>query len=83
MRPVDTANKAETAQLEVFKRLGPEGRLRASLQLSQTSRMLLSDGVQRRHPEYNEREIRLATISLILPKKLFLAAYPEAPNILP
>jgi hypothetical protein len=62
MRPVDTANKAETAQLEVFKRLGSEGRLRASL---------------------HEREIRLATISLILPKKLFLAAYPEAPNILP
>ena len=57
--------------------------LQAAIALTQTCRKLLIEGVRRRHPEYDERQIRLAVIRLILPEKLFFAAYPEARDILP
>jgi hypothetical protein len=44
---------------------------------------ILREGVRRRHPEYDERQIRLAVIRLALPEDLFLEAYPEAKDILP
>ena len=63
--------------------MGPERRLQAGIALSRTCRELLKEGVRLRHPEYNERYIRLAVIRLTLPEDLFLAAYPEARDILP
>lgn len=79
----DTAKDAEKIQIEILRRMGPEARLDAAIELSRMSRKLLEEGVQRRHPGYDERQIRLATIRLTLPKELFLAAYPEAGEILP
>lgn len=83
MRVQDTTSEAEKIQLEIFRRMGPEGRLRAAVELSQTSRRLLLEGIRRRHPEYDERQIGLEAIRLTLPKDLFLSAYPEARDILP
>jgi hypothetical protein len=79
----DTAKDAEKKQIEILRRMGPEGRLRAAIELSRTSRKVLSEGVHRRHPDYDERQIRLETIRLTLPKELFRAAYPEAGENLP
>jgi hypothetical protein len=42
------------------------------------SRKLLFEGAHKRHPDYNERQLRLETIRLTLPEELFHAAYPEA-----
>lgn len=83
MRPLDTTPEAERIQLEIFRRMGPEKRLKAAIGLSRTCRELLIEGVRRRHPEYDQRQIRVAVIRLILPEKLFLEAYPEARDILP
>jgi hypothetical protein len=83
MRPLDTTPEAERIQLEIFRRMGPEKRLKAAIGLSRTCRELLIEGIRRRHPEYDQRQIRLAVIRLILPEKLFLEAYPEARDILP
>ncbi|MGA2956493.1 MAG: hypothetical protein ABSF48_12330 [Thermodesulfobacteriota bacterium] len=83
MRPTDTTAEAEQMQLEIFRRMGPEKRLQAGIALSQLCRKLLAEGVRRRHPEFDEREIKLATIRLTLPEDLFLAAYPEARHIRP
>jgi hypothetical protein len=83
MRPLDTTVEAERVQLEALKRMGPEGRLRAAIELSHTCRMLLTEGVRRRHPEYNEEQIRLKVISLLLPSELFSLAYAESQNIPP
>lgn len=74
----DTLKDAQEKQMEILRRMGPEGRLRAAIALSRTSRELLSEGVRRRHPDYDERRIRLQTIHLILPEDLFRAAYPDA-----
>jgi len=83
MRPLDTTPEAERVQLEVFRQMGPEKRLQTGVALSRTCRNLLTEGVRRRHPEYDEGQIRLAAIRLMLPEKLFLAAFPEARGILP
>jgi hypothetical protein len=79
----DTARDAEKKQVEILRRMGPEARLRAAIDISRTSRELLLEGVHRRHPDYDERQISLETIRLTLPKEIFRAAYPEADEILP
>jgi hypothetical protein len=73
----DTARDAEKKQIEILRRMGPEGRLHAAIELTRTSRKLLFEGVHKRHPDYNERQIRLETIRLTLPEELFRAAYSE------
>ena len=83
MRSADTSKAAATLQIEVLRRMGPEGRLQAAIDLCRTSRVLLLEGVHKRHPEYNARQAELAVIRLTLPTDLFLAAYPEAEGILP
>ena len=83
MKPLDTTQEAEEIQLDIFRRMGPERRLQAGLALSRICRELLREGVRRRHPDYDERQVRLAVIRLTLPDDLFSAAYPEARDILP
>jgi len=83
MKPIDTSFESAQIQIEALRRLGREGRLRAGINLTRTSRKLLLEGIIRRHPDYNDNQIRLAYLKLLLPDELFLAAYPEAENILP
>jgi hypothetical protein len=83
MRPVDTTPYAEEIQIEIFRRMTPEKRLEAAVNLAQTSRELLKEGVRRRHPEYGEDQVRLAVIRLVLGEDLFLSAYAEAKDTVP
>jgi hypothetical protein len=83
MRPLDTSSHAEKVQIEIFRRMDPEKRLRSASLLSETCRTLLAEGVRKRHPTYNEEQVRLAVIRCLLPESLFLQAYPSARDILP
>ena len=83
MKPLDTTQEAGNLQMDIFRRIGPEQRLQAGLALSRTCRELLREGVRRRHPDYDERQVLLAAIRLTLPDDLFSQAYPEAQDILP
>jgi hypothetical protein len=82
-RPLDTSPEAERVQIEIFRKMTPERRLRAASELGQVVRKLLVNGVRQRHPEYDDEQVRLAVIRLILPENLFLAAYPHAKDIRP
>jgi len=83
VRPLDTSPEAERIQIEIFRTMDPEKRLRKALELMEAVRSLLAQGVRNRHPDYNDEQIRLAVIRLMIPKNLFLAAYPNAKDILP
>lgn len=83
MSSPDTSEAAASFQIEVLRRRGRERRLPAAIDLCTSSRALLLEGVNRRHPEYNARQAELAVIRLTLPTDLFLAAYPESEGILP
>ena len=82
-RPLDTSPEVERIQIEIYRKMGPAKRMQTALDLTRFSRKLLSAGVQHRHPEYSEEQVRLAVIRLTIPEKLFLAAYPHAQEIVP
>jgi hypothetical protein len=83
MRPLDTSSDAEKVQIEIFRRMEPQKRLQAAAFLSETCRTLLAEGIRKRHPHYDEVQVRLAVIRCLLPEDLFLRAYPNAHDILP
>ena len=83
MRPLDTNPDALRVQIEIFQRMEPHQRLQAATLLSETCRSLLAEGIRKRHPNYDEKQVRLAVIRCLLPEDLFLRAYPNARNILP
>lgn len=63
--------------------MSPERRLQAALDLTRTSRDLLAAGIRKRHPEYNEHQVKLASIKLTLGADLFASVYPQAKDLLP
>jgi hypothetical protein len=73
MRPFDTSPDAEKIQIEIFRRMEPEGRLQSAALLSETCRTLLAEGIRKRHPTYNEEQVRLALIRCLLQEDLFLS----------
>jgi hypothetical protein len=60
----------------VHRRLGCDGRARLAMQLSVMARRLSEDGVRARHPDYDERKVKLAAIKLAIGANLFSEAYP-------
>jgi hypothetical protein len=83
MNRLDTSPEAEKVQIEIFRRMEPGRRLQSATLLSETCRTLLAEGIWRRHPDYNEEQVRLSVIRCLLPEDLFLRAYPGASDILP
>jgi hypothetical protein len=83
MRSLDTSPDAEKVQIEIFRRMEPEKRLQSAALLSDNCRTLLTEGIRKRHPKYDEEQVRLALIRCLLPEDLFLQVYPNAHDILP
>lgn len=82
-RPLDTSAEAERVQIEIFRKMTPEQRLQLAAQLTRIHRKRLTISVRRRHPEYDEDQVRLAVIRSTIPEELFFAAYPHAKDIVP
>lgn len=76
MREPDTSAEAETVQLAVLRRLGPEGRLRIAVQLSDDIRSIALEGVRRRHPGLREDEVRRELVRILYGDALVGLAYP-------
>jgi hypothetical protein len=74
--PADTTPEAARVQLEIFRRMPPEKRLKLAFQMSDSLRELVASGVRGRHPDYTEEQVRLAVIRLTLGDKLFRQVYP-------
>ena len=58
----DTSPTVAAAQLELLRRMGPGGRLRAGLRFSQSMIALSRAALRRRNPELDERALRLLWI---------------------
>ena len=71
----DTLSSVEKIQLKILKEMGPERRLERSIELSNFSLKFLREGINKRHPEYSEEQLRLAVIRLLLPEKLYKLVY--------
>jgi hypothetical protein len=79
----DTSPAAAAVQLEIYRRMGPEARLRVGLELTALSRRLLEEGIRKRHPEYDTAQLRWALLRRWLGDELFRKAYPGAPELAP
>ena len=79
----DTTLKAEWAQIDIFRRMKPEQRLKMAIELSETTRKLTEEGIKARHPEYSDDEVRLAIIKILLGDELFRLIYPHKKEIKP
>jgi len=75
MATSDTSTEASAVQLEAYRRMSPEARLRVGLELTEISRQLLIAGIRRRHPDYDDADVRLAFLRLWLGPDLFRRAY--------
>ena len=72
----DTSLEALGVQLDVLRRLGIEGRARLTFDLSDSLRRITEAGVRQRHPDYDDRTVRLAATRLAIGDKLFRLAFP-------
>ena len=52
----DTTPEAAAIHLEAQRRLGPAGRLRSALELSNLARAFMIAGIRKRNPELSEKE---------------------------
>ena len=56
-RPRDTSPDIWARQLEAYRAMGPEERLRRALQLSEDVKALARDGIRHAHPDWQDRQI--------------------------
>jgi hypothetical protein len=71
----DTAPDARRAQEAAWRRLGPEGRVRLMLRLSDELRDIAVAGFRSRHPELTEAQARGRMLRAVLGDALYEAAY--------
>jgi hypothetical protein len=74
--PADTTLEAMRVQHGVYRRMPPERRLELAFEMTEWARELSAAGVRARHPEYTERQVKLAVIRLTLGEELFRKAFP-------
>jgi hypothetical protein len=74
--PADTTLEAARVQYDIYRRMAPSKRLELAAQMSTALRELVAAGVRHRHPEYDERQVKLAVIRLTLGEELFRKVYP-------
>lgn len=75
--PRDTTLEAYRVQIEVLRRLGPQGRLRMMAALNRGLRRTIEAGIRRRHPDYNDQQVKLARIKLTVGQEVFNNLLPE------
>ncbi|MHC4752246.1 MAG: hypothetical protein ACYTFW_20530 [Planctomycetota bacterium] len=69
--PADTTLEAARKQFEILRRLGPEARLKMSLELSDNLRRTVEAGVRHRHPDFDDKKVRLEVLRLMIGDKLY------------
>jgi hypothetical protein len=75
--PNDTSREAYWALTAALRRMGPERRAAMTFELNDQLRARLAAGVRMRHPDYDNEQVRLATIRLRLGDDWFRRAFPE------
>lgn len=66
LAPKDTTPRASEQQVRRLRSMGPEERLRRSLEMSDDLREIAEAGIRARHPGYAEQEVREELEVLVL-----------------
>jgi len=80
-RPVslsaDTSLDAHEAQILAYRRMGGAGRVAVMFRLSESARRWSIAGIRRRHPEYDDFQLRRALARMILGDDLVRRVWPD------
>src|SRR4029078_5625934 len=57
--PADTTREAALAQLQIYRRMPPGQTLKMAMEMSDFMRDIAASGVLRRHPEYDEQQVKM------------------------
>jgi hypothetical protein len=76
-RPLDTTEAADAVQLEIYRRLGGAERVAIAFRLTTLVRETAMAGIRRRHPEYDEQQVRTALWRLTLGDETVSRVWPE------
>jgi hypothetical protein len=79
MRPLDTTEEADRIQFEIFGRMSVDQKLRQMFEFGEAVRATFEAGIRSRHPDYAEKDARMARIRWELGDQLFRAVYPNEP----
>ncbi|MBM4036632.1 MAG: hypothetical protein FJ291_33265 [Planctomycetes bacterium] len=82
-RPLDTTEEADRIQFEIFGRMSVDQKLRQMFASAEAVRSTFEAGIRGRHPEYTEKDARLARIRWVLGDELFRKVYPNEPLLEP
>ncbi len=66
----DTSPEARAVQLELQRRMSPDERLEKAFSLSNGLRRMAMDAIRRRHPDFDEDQVRIKFIELTYGKDL-------------
>ena len=69
--PADTTLEAVRKEFEVLRRLGPQVRARMAFEMSDNLRRIVEAGVRHRHPDFDEKKIKLEVLRLMVGDKLY------------
>lgn len=65
MIPADTHPAVYARQVEVWRRLGPAGRIRVAMALSEALRQTARDQLRQAHPDWTPFELRMGFIQRV------------------
>jgi hypothetical protein len=60
--PRDTATDIWARQLEAYRAMGPEGRFRRAVELSEDVKSIARDGIRDRHPDWADTMVELQLV---------------------
>ena len=81
--PLDTTADAAAIQLEIYRKLSGQDRVRIGHQMSLDARAITLAAIRRRHPDYDDATARWALFRLLIGDELFCKAWPHAPSVAP
>ena len=77
--PLDTTAEAAAVQRGIWRTMTGEKRMRLSLGWSSWVRRVALDGVRKRHPEYDERMLKLAWLRKTMGDDAYSELFPGEP----
>jgi len=69
--PSDTTLEAVRKEIEILRRLGPQVRARMAFEMSDNLRRIVEAGVRNRHPDCDQKKIKLEVLRLMVGDKLY------------
>ena len=74
--PADTTPEAAWVQMQVYRRMTMEQRLKQGFGMFSFMRQVCSAGIRVQHPEYTDEQVKYEVIRRNLGTELFAKAYP-------